>query len=330
MAPELNVLISSAGRRVALQRIFRDALGELSLSGRVLAADASAASSAFHAADEAILVPRCTDPEFVPAMLEVCRTHRVGMVIPTIDPELEIYAQHRDAFAGAGTIVCVSAPEVTRIGADKVHTHTWLESEGFPTARQATPGEVVAQPARWTFPLIVKPRRGSASVGVALVHDTDDLTRATGRGEYVVQTISPGREHTVDILADRGGRCVCAVPRRRVETRHGESSKGMTVRSATLEDLAARICETLPGAYGALNVQVMFDEKSGRVEVIEINPRFGGGFPLSHEAGASFARWLIEEALELPSTARSDGWREGVVMLRYDEAVFVSRERAGL
>jgi carbamoyl-phosphate synthase large subunit len=330
VAPELNVLISSAGRRVGLLRIFRETLRELGVGGRVLAADASAASAAFHDADEAFVVPRCSDPAFVPAMLDACRTHRVGMVIPTIDPELEIYAEHRDEFAAAAVTVCVSAPEVTRIGADKVRTHEWLASEGFPVPKQASAAEVLSNGGGWRFPLMVKPRRGSASIGVGVVRDAQELARAADDGDLVVQTISPGVEYTIDLLTDRTGRCVCAVPRRRVETRYGESHKGITVRSPELEDLAARICEALRGAYGALNVQVMVDEASGRHEVIEINPRFGGGFPLSHAAGAAFPRWLIEERLGLPSTARSDGWEDGIVMLRYDEAVFVSRPEAGL
>lgn len=330
MAPELNVLISSAGRRVALLRIFRDTLRELGVSGRVLAADVSAASAAFHVADESFLVPRCTDPAFVPAMLEACLERGVGMVIPTIDPELEVYAQHREVFAEAGITVCVSSSDVTRIGSDKVQTHGWLQGEGFPSARQAAPEEVLAGTRDWSYPLLVKPRRGSASIGVAVVRDADALARATDDGDLVVQTISPGIEYTIDVLVDREGRCVCAVPRRRLEIRYGESHKGVTVRSPELEDLASRIGHALPGAYGALNVQVMLDEGSGRAEVIEINPRFGGGFPLSHGAGAAFPRWMIEERLGLPSTARRDGWKDGVVMLRYDEAVFVSREEAGL
>jgi carbamoyl-phosphate synthase large subunit len=102
-------------------------------------------------------------------------------------------------------------------------------------------------------------------------------------------------------------------------------SKGVTVRSPRLESLAASVCDALPGAFGAVTVQVFVDgdTETGRASVIEINPRFGGGYPLSQAAGADFPRWLLEEAAGLPSTAAPDRWRDGLVMLRYDAAVFV-------
>jgi carbamoyl-phosphate synthase large subunit len=166
---------------------------------------------------------------------------------------------------------------------------------------------------------------------VGIVRDAAELAVAVGRpelGEMVVQTLAPGREHTIDVLADRGGRCVCAVPRRRIEVRSGEVSKGVTVRSPELQDLAARICEALPGAFGTITIQVFVGDAPGRLAVIEINARYGGGFPLALEAGADFPRWQLEELLGLPSTATADGWRDGLVMLRYDAAVFVDEADA--
>jgi carbamoyl-phosphate synthase large subunit len=100
-------------------------------------------------------------------------------------------------------------------------------------------------------------------------------------------------------------------------------SKAVTVRAPTLERLAAEVCETLPGAYAAITIQAFVGEPSDDIAIIELNARFGGGFPLSREAGADYPRWLLEELLGLPTTARSDGWEPGLVMLRYDAAVFV-------
>ena len=124
------------------------------------------------------------------------------------------------------------------------------------------------------------------------------------------------------------GACVCAVPRRRIEVRAGEVAKAVTTRSAALEQLARDVCEALPGAFGALTIQVFVDDRSGETSIIELNARFGGGFPLSREAGADFPRWILEDLVGLPSTASADGWRDGVVMLRYDAAVFVNDDRA--
>lgn len=324
-----NVLISSAGRRVALMESFRHTLGTLGLSGRVLAADSSSLSAAFHAADGAYLVPRCTEEDFIPTMLDICRREGVRLVVPTIDPELPVYAEHRCRFAEAGVTVAVSSPAVVAIGADKVAAHAWLVGHGFPTVSQAGVAEVLAAPGTWPFPLLVKPRFGSSARGVAVVGDTTELRVATRAGDFLVQTIATGVEYSVDLLVDGRGRCRCVVPRRRLEVRAGEVSKGITVRLDCLEDLAFRIGNALPGAYGALTLQV-FVGPDERLSVIELNPRFGGGYPLAWRSMADFPRWMIEEILGLPSTASQDEWRSGLVMLRYDEAVFVDAVEVGM
>lgn len=324
MAETFTVLLSSAGRRVALLEIFRQALDQLGLLGRLLATDRSGLAAACHAADASFLVPAAHDAAFVPTMLELCERERVDLVIPTIDPELPVYAHARELFERSGTTVAISSAEVTTIGGDKVATHEWLRGHGFPTVRQSSVREVISEPDRWPWPLIVKPRFGSASIGVSVVRTLAALEAATADAEYVVQTIARGFECTVDVLADRSGRSVCAVPRRRLEVRSGEVSKAITERRPELQELARRICKELPGAYGALNIQMFVDPVGGTVSVIELNARFGGGFPLTWEAGGRFPRWIVEEILDLPSTASSTGWHEGLLMLRYDDAVFVA------
>ena len=327
----VTVLISSAGRRVELLRGFRRALTSLGLDGRVIATDASWYSSAFHEADEGFVVPRLDDPAYVPALLALCEKQAVDLVVPTIDTEMPAWVAARDEFDAIGVTVALSGAGVVDIAADKQLTHEWLVAHGFPTVDQATPGAVLADPGAWTFPLVAKPRFGSAGIGVAVVRDAAELAAATSRpelGEMVVQTLATGQEHTIDVLADRDGRCVCAVPRRRIEVRSGEVSKGVTVRSPELQDLAARLCAALPGAFGTITVQVFVGDDPGERAVIEINARYGGGFPLALEAGADFPRWQLEELLGLPSTARADGWRDGLVMLRYDAAVFVDEAEA--
>ncbi len=176
--------------------------------------------------------------------------------------------------------------------------------------------DVLAAAASWQWPLIAKPRSGSAGIGVVHCASVSDLPE----GDVVVQELAPGAEHTVDVLVLRDGRCRVAVPRRRLEVRAGEVSKGVTVRHEPLQALARAIAEALPGAYGVLNVQVFAD--GDELRVIEVNARYGGGFPLAYEAGARLPDWTIEELLGRPSTV-TDDWREGLVMLRYDEAVFV-------
>jgi carbamoyl-phosphate synthase large subunit len=323
-----TVLISSAGRRVELLRAFRHTLETLG-GGRVLATDLSWYSSAYHDADERFPVPRISSDEFVPRMLEICEQQGVDLVVPTLDPELAVYAAARDRFAAIGTTVAISSPEVASISGDKEHTHDWLVANGFPTVMQGTVDDVRADPGAWPFPLVVKPRYGSASIGVAVVNDLAELEHATAGGaDMLVQTKALGAEHTIDLLADRDGRCLAAVPRRRIEVRAGEVSKGVTVRSPALAELAEKVCAALPGPYGALNFQVFVSPDTGQLAVIELNARFGGGYPLAYAAGADFPLALVQDALGQPITAPLEGWRDRLVMLRYDAAVFVDEDDA--
>lgn len=318
-----NVLISSAGRRVELMKCFRGAIAELGLEGKVFAADASRFSAAFQSAERSFLVPKCTSPAFIPEVLRICRENGVRLVVPTIDTELEAYARSREAFEGQGIRVAISSPETVAIAANKDATHEWLVANGFPTVRQAPAGEVLANPEAWTFPLIAKPVAGSSSIGVSVVRDLAQLEANTRAGTYIVQSIAPGQEYTIDVLADRSGRCLCAVPRKRIEVRAGEVSKGATERSERLEQLAFALCGALPGAYGALNIQVFLDEVSGELNIIELNARFGGGFTLTWAAGGKYPTWIIEEILGRPCSASAAGWKGDVTMLRYDGAVYV-------
>lgn len=329
MSEKFNVLLSSAGRRVSLLRILRQTLVDMGLDGKVLAADMSRTAPAFHAADQGFLVPRCTDESFIPRMLEICRESDVSLIIPTIDPALAIFAQHREAFASEGVAIAISSPEAIAISANKRSTHRWLTENGFPTPRQAELDHVLANPDDWQFPVATKPADGSRSIGFGIVASADELRTFAGDNN-IVQSVAPGEEYTVSFFVDRAGKCRCAVPRKRLEVRSGEVSKGITVRNEAIEDLAMQVGEALPGAFGALNVQIFFDQDSGELNVIEINPRFGGGFPLAWHAGALYPQWIIEELRDGESSARPDEWKDRLVMLRFDDAVFLPAEEAGL
>lgn len=312
-----NVLISSAGRRVSLLRAFQTAAARN--AGKVFACDMTVLSPAMQLADGAFEVPRCTDAEFVPRVLEICAGHQIGCIVPTIDTELPVYAEHRAALNREGVEVLVSSPQCVAIGMDKIATHDWLTQEGFPTVRQAALGERTTW--EWQFPAIVKPRRGSASIGVQRVVSPEQLRWLDG-SDLIVQEQATGVEFTIDVLVSARGQCVAAVPRERLEVRAGEVSKGVTRRVPELEELARSIAERLPDAYGTLNIQVFYERRSREARVIEINPRFGGGYPLTHEAGADFASFILDELTGNRSHA-TISWESDVTMLRYDEAVFL-------
>jgi carbamoyl-phosphate synthase large subunit len=330
MGEPFNILISSCGRRVALIDIFRRALEDQGRAGHVFGSDMSRLSAAYHHANNSFTVPPVTSDLFLPRMLKICREKKIKLIVPTIDPELPIYATAKEQFAEQGVTVGIGSAALVEIGSDKVKTWSWLTEHDFPTVRQADAAQVAANPEGWDFPLLVKPQFGSASIGVSRVNDLAQLKTATAGGGFVAQTIATGDEYTVDVFVDASGRCRCAVSRKRLEVRAGEVSKAVTVRMAPVAKIARSIAEALPGAFGVMCIQIFYDLKTGSANVIEINPRFGGGFPLTHQAGANMAGWLIELAEGKKTSANDSSWTSGQVMLRYDEAVFTDAGKAGI
>jgi carbamoyl-phosphate synthase large subunit len=316
-----TILISSAGRRVELIRCFRDGAAHLGIDLRVIAVDVDPAmSAACQIADVAMRVPRCDRAEFVDELLRICLRHDVDLIVPTIDPELEPLSAQAARFREIGVEVAVAAPEVVRLARDKLRTAHFLASRGVPAPRSGRLDEVMADPNAWPWPLMIKPRAGSSSVGIRVVSAPERLAELGASPDYLAQELLQGEEYTVNLFFDATGRLRCAIPHLRCEVRAGEVAKGITRRHPELEAIARALGETLPGARGALCFQAIVDA-AGRAVVFELNARFGGGYPLAHRAGACFAQWLLEETTGRPSSAHNH-WQDGVLMLRYDHAIF--------
>ena len=323
-----NILVTAAGRRGALVKILQRSLADMGLSGRVLGADMSAWAPAMYLVDKGFIVPRVDDPAYLDRVEEICRQQDVCLVVPTIDPELPILAEARERFLQLGTTLHVSDPATIAIAYSKDRTHDWLVESGIPTVDQWSQETALERAEKLDYPVVVKPTRGSASIGVSLAQNPDELRWALRDGrDYVVQSRAQGQEYTVSAYVDRSGQVRCLVPRLRIEVRAGEVSKGRTVRNEAVRAVVRTACEKLPGAWGAVNVQVFHDPDTDNCRVIEMNPRFGGGFPLAWAAGARFPVWLIQEVLGMDCEAR-DEWEDDLTMLRYDEAVFVRRADA--
>ncbi|WP_374301304.1 ATP-grasp domain-containing protein [Paracoccus sp. (in: a-proteobacteria)] len=314
------ILLSSAGRRAGLLNCFRQAGRRLNRDIVLHAADLEPElSSACALADHAHGAPRCDDPDFIDRMLGISRDHGIRLIVPTIDTELAAYAEAADRFAAIGTRVHVSGPDTVAIVRDKNRTASVLDAAGVPVPATLTEQDLRRDPRAADWPVFAKPSGGSASRGLAVFRCASDLPDAFPE-PMIFQTLLEGPEYTVNVFVDREGALRCVVPHRRLRIRAGEVEKGRTENRADLRAIAERLVAALPDARGSLCFQLIDDPRHGP-RVFEINARFGGGYPLADHAGASFAQWLIEEELDLPRSA-GDTWRDGVLMLRYDEAVF--------
>lgn len=316
----LRILFTSAGRRVELLRCFRHAAQSLEMDLEVLACDLSASmSSACQTADRAFDVPRCSDPGYADAVFDIARSNGVHLIIPTIDPELRSLAVEAEHFAACGARVHVSPPDVVAVALDKFKTAQVLKAAGVPVPATFSLEDTRSLPLGLQWPMFMKPRAGSASRGLKVIQSADRLSEQTDE-PMLLQEFLQGPEYTVNIFIDMAGVLRSAVMHRRLQVRAGEVEKGRTERRHDLHRLAELIGKALPGARGVLCFQVIDDQDRG-LQVIEINARFGGGYPLAHHAGATFAQWLMEEVAGLPCTANNE-WRNNVTMLRYDAAIF--------
>lgn len=315
-----TVLFTCAGRRVGLLRLFRRAAETLNIQLRILGADLQATAPALQECDAVFHAPPIRDDDYIPYLVRLCREERVRLLVPLIDHDLLKLAAAKAEFAATGTLALVSPPQVIEACNDKLLTYYTLRGAGLPVPTTWLPHEV---PEDHPLPLFIKPRRGFGSVHTYRVTTRDQLAFFSRYvPEALVQELATGQEYSVDAFCDLHGRVLAAVSRIRLETRAGEVSKSVTRRHEALLRWSRLALEHL-GVVGPATVQAFCDGE--RVYLTEINPRFGGGAPLSIMAGADLPRLALELALgREPAACKT--FREGLVMLRYDEAFYVPED----
>jgi carbamoyl-phosphate synthase large subunit len=299
------VLFTCAGQRVDIVEAFRRA------GATVIAADANRLAPALYHADVFELVPRIDDSAYIPALRELVSRHDVKLVVPLTDLDQVALARARDQL---GALVLLPDVEVVERLGDKYLAHGVLEEHGLPSPPTWLPTEV---PGDLRFPVLVKARHGFGSRHIYRAENASELEfflRYTPV-ESCVQQLCLGEEFSIDVFCDWDGRCLNAVPRTMIESKGGESIKGATIRDWPLIEFGRRVAETL-GLVGPANVQC-FREGDGVHYVTDINPRFGGGFPLPTAAGSRYPELALALARGERPEPRLGEFREGVVMTRF-------------
>lgn len=265
----MNVLITSASRKVALVKAFRRALEEEG-GGQVVAIDASPRSPALYFADQGYIVPAGLGEDFLTAVYGICVKHDVQLLVPTRDEELPLFAVLRDSLRQMGITVMVPGPEVVRTCQDKRLFIHFCQKHGFLVPRTyGNPEEVEG------FPVFVKERIGKGSRWTFRVETASELENLLARlRDPIIQQWVDGPEYTVDLFADFSGQILSVVPRERLVTFDGESFVGRTCKDWDIIREAARLAQTL-GLVGHNTIQCFWHE--GRIKFIEVNPRYGGG-----------------------------------------------------
>lgn len=312
-----DILITSAGRRVELVEAFVEEAKRV--DGKVHATDLEPGlSSACQIAAKAHRLPRVTALDYADRLLELCLAEGIGMIVPTIDPELLVLAEHRERFAGEGVHAIISDAAMIAHCRDKRRTGAYFESIGLDAP-------ALMDKDNLSFPCFAKPIDGSSGIGAQLLDHPDQVTSDLlddPKMMFMEYVDTSHREYTVDAYYDRNGSLRCWVPRERIAIRAGEVAKGVTRRNFVYEKLG-KILPNIEGARGCLTVQVFGREEDERLLGIEINPRFGGGYPLSHAAGANYPAMLVDEYLLGKEAQDIADWEANLLMLRYDAKVLV-------
>ncbi len=317
---EINVLILSAGRRVELVNCFKAARDKLKISGKVYAADMNGTAPALFFADGYFLVPRISADDYIDAIIKVCNENDISLIVPTIDTELEKLAQNKEKIEKATRArVLISDYKAVSICCDKFKTAQFFKEHGFGYPKVISDEDIKTK--NYKFPLFIKPLNGSSSINAFKVNNEKELEFFK---EYVkepiLQECVSGREYTVDCFSDFDGNTVTVVPRLRIATRSGEVLKGRIEKNASLIADVKKLIKAF-GFIGQITVQCFLCD-SGEIKYIEINPRFGGGAPMSIMAGAdsceNLYRLLLGEKLSY-----TESWQDGVTFARFDGSVRV-------
>jgi carbamoyl-phosphate synthase large subunit len=311
------VLFTCAGQRVDIVAAFGRA------GATTIAADANPLAPALYHAHRHELVPRIDDPGYVPALRRLVDAQDVRLIVPLTDLDQATLAHARDEL---GALVLLPDADTVERLTDKYRAHLLFEERAVPSPPTWLPEDV---PDGAAFPLLVKARSGFGSRHIYRAADRGELDFFLGYTpvDSIVQACLGGEEFSVDVFCDLEGRCLNAIPRTMIESKGGESIKGMTIKDETLIEFGCFVAETL-GLVGPANIQC-FREPDGTHLVTDINPRFGGGFPLPLAAGGQYPELALALARGERPEPRLGEFREGIVMTRFFADLSLTRNGDG-
>ena len=305
----MNILFTCAGRRTYLLKYFKDNMQE---GDKVVATDMQLSAPALQVADVKVQVPAVYAEDYIDRTLDICEKHAIDALISLNDLELPILADNKKRFEEIGVKVIVSDPQVIDIAFDKYKTAQWVESLGLNApktfVRLADAKEALAT-GEINYPLFLKPRWGSGSIGLETVEDMEELedvyqqlfkkikktilaTASVGDEYIMIQEKLTGKEFGLDVMNDLEGNYVAVSVKQKLAMRAGETDKAVTVDLPEVREIGATIGRNLKH-IGNLDVDIM-QRANGDYCVLELNPRFGGGFPFSYEAGVNLPKAIIQ------------------------------------
>ena len=284
----MNILITSASRKVGLVKTFKKALEENG-GGKVFAGDINPQSPSLYFADDYLLLPRSDKDSFIGDLIDICQKYEINLLIPTRDEELSLFSKNIDEFSNIGTKIMVSSTESINICQNKNSFINFCDSHGFDIPKTYNDFEDYS---KLEYPIFIKPKIGKSGLDTFKVDSFEELNFILKlHDDVIIQEFIDWPEYTIDLFADFDGNVISAVPRERINVLGGESFITKTFKNEIIINESVRLADSL-NLIGHNTIQCFFNGED--VKFIEINPRFGGAAILSFAAGANSPENLIK------------------------------------
>lgn len=319
----MNVLILSSGSRNKIVQYLKK---ELKGIGRVIVTDCSTYAPALYEADNYYIVPRITDSTYLDSILDICKKEKVSLAFSLIDPEISFLSENKEYFEEIGVHLMLSDKEMIETSFDKYKMYQHLSQNGINTPKtynELTTFEQDYDNGNISFPVIVKPNKGSASKGIELVESIVDLKNVFSKNyeDLIIQEYMTGKEYGVDVYINMyTGELVSYFIKEKVLMRAGETDKAISVHNSQIENLVKELV-SVSAFKGVIDVDIF--EKNGKFYVSEVNPRFGGGYPHAYECGINFPQLIIDNILKKKDLKFSNEYKSGVKMMKYSEVIIL-------
>ncbi len=317
----MNILFCSAGRRCELLKDFRKTMGD---NGKIVATDISVTAPAIYMADKYYIVPRIDNDNYIPTILDICKKEEIQAVTTLIDPEIMILAEHRKEFEEIGVEVLAPYKETAELCFDKFRMFQYLKEKNIRTV--LTYGDIESfeegiAKKEINFPVFVKPRRGSGSVGARKITNMDDLKDAMLEDSSLIiqEFMGDALDIDADIYVDTISNVAVALfSKRKLETKIGGASKTVSFKDEKLNQFASKALEVFK-FNGPIDMDLWY--KDGEYYLSEINPRFGGGYLHAYGAGVDFIKLIENNVKGIGNQPCFGNYEDDVVMMMYDSVV---------
>lgn len=316
----MNFLILAAGTRNKIVQYFRKTFAGL---GKIIATDTSTLAPAIYDADKYYIVPAISEEGYVDIILDICKKEKIKGVISLIDPELSLLAANEKRFKEIGVTFIGSSYELCEMALDKMQMYEWLQSHSYNCARSWMDKNVffkAVENGEVSYPVFVKPYRGSASISISKVYDKETIDLLFDHEEdLMIQEFLDGQEIGADVYIDMiSGEVVSIFTKKKIKMRAGETDKAISFKDKKLFVLIEKfVLET--GFRGQIDIDIF--EIDGEYYISEVNPRFGGGYPHAYEAGCNHMNMILENLYGRSNVRCIGSYEDNIIMMKYNEVM---------